>query len=44
MSWLGPNLERDIPYYRGSDKDPMGAYPLEERPAALDSASRPLSR
>ncbi len=42
MSWLGPNLERDIPYYRGSDKDPMGAYPLEERPAALDSASKPF--
>lgn len=42
MSWLGPNLERDVPYYRGSDEDPMGIYPLEERPVGLDSAPRPF--
>lgn len=38
MSEKGPKLESDIPYYRGSESDPLGSYYTETPPAGLSTA------
>lgn len=42
MSGKGPKLESDIPYYTGSESDPMGIYYEETPPEKLSTAPNAL--